>query len=103
MNRGLIFIMLAFILILMAGCAAGPNNMVDTPDEEGTVAGFWLGLWHGVIVPVTFFVSLFNDNVSIYAVHNNGGWYDAAYLFALGTVWGGSGLLGYRRRSGKKN
>jgi hypothetical protein len=98
MNRGLLFIMLALVLILMAGCAAGPNNMVDTPDEEGTVAGFWLGLWHGVIAPVVFVISLFNDNVSIYTIHNNGGWYDAGFLFALMGVWGGGGIAGRRRR-----
>jgi hypothetical protein len=31
-------------------------------------AGFWLGLWHGIICPVTFLISLFNDNVNIYEV-----------------------------------
>ena len=104
MNRSLLFIMLALVLILMAGCVAGPNPMEDTPDEEGNVAGFWQGMWHGVIHPVTFVISLFNDNVSIYAVHNNGGWYDFGFLFAISAVWGSGGIAGYsrRRRSGKK-
>jgi hypothetical protein len=101
MNRRLIWVMLAVALIVMAGCAAGPNNMVDKPDEEGTVAGFWTGLWHGIIAPVTFVVSLFNDNVSMYAVHNNGGWYNAGFLFGLGAVWGGSGSRARRTRRSK--
>lgn len=31
-----------------------------------------MGLWHGIIIPATFVISLFNDNVSIHDVHNNG-------------------------------
>ena len=102
MKRVPLFIMLALVLILMAGCVAGPNPMEDTPDEEGNVAGFWQGIWHGIIHPATFVISLFNDNVSIYAVHNNGGWYDFGFLFAISAVWGSGGIAGYSRRRGKK-
>jgi hypothetical protein len=98
MKRGVVFVLLALALMVLVGCAAGPNNMVDTPDEEGDVAGFWLGLWHGFIAPVTFIVSLFNDDVAMYAVHNNGGWYNAGFLFALMAVWGGSGRGARRAR-----
>ena len=54
--------------LLLAGCAAGPNN-VATVDTTGDLAGFWLGLWHGLILPITFVISLFTENVSIYEVH----------------------------------
>ena len=91
MKRSLVFVLLVIALIVIVGCAAGPNTMVDRPNEEGTVAGFWTGLWHGAIAPITFVVSLFNDNVGMYAIHNNGGWYNAGFLFALGSVWGGGG------------
>jgi len=40
--------------------------------KGGSVAGFWLGLWHGLIAPITFVISLFSDNVNFYEVHNNG-------------------------------
>jgi hypothetical protein len=103
MKLSLLFIMLTLVLILMVGCAAGPNKLVDTPDEEGTVAGFWMGLWHGAIHPVTFVISLFNDNVTIYAVHNNGGWYNFGFLFAISAVWGSGGIAGSKRRSGKND
>src|ERR1035438_9591703 len=38
-------------------------------------AGFWGGLWHGIIAPITFLVSLFVSGVSIYETNNNGRWY----------------------------
>ena len=45
--------------------------------------GFWLGLWHGFIFPVAWIVSLFTDQVAIYAVPNNGGWYDFGYFLGI--------------------
>jgi hypothetical protein len=38
------------ILCLLAGCAAGPNLLRDSARPDGgSSAGFWLGLWHGLI------------------------------------------------------
>ena len=45
--------------------------------------GFWLGLWHGFIFPVAWVVSLFTDQVAIYAVPNSGGWYDFGYFLGI--------------------
>lgn len=84
-------VMLVLIFVLLAGCAAGPNNYLDTPDSEGDVAGFWNGLWHGVIAPVTFVISLFTDNTSVYEVHNSGGWYDFGFLLGASIIFGGGG------------
>jgi hypothetical protein len=78
------------VALLLAGCAAGANPEAATPAADGTIAGFWLGLWHGLIAPVTFVVSLFSDSVGIYEVHNNGGWYDAGFVLGLGFIVGGS-------------
>ena len=78
----------AVVLLAVAGCAAGPNPALDTGPDP---AGFWLGLWHGFILPVTFVVSLFTDNVSIYEVQNSGGWYDFGYVLGLVAVLGGGG------------
>lgn len=99
MKKTILTILIATLLISLAACAAGPNQMQDTADEENKVAGFWQGLWHGFISPVTFIISLFNDNVSIYEIHNNGGWYDFGFLFGATIILGGSGGgAGSRRR-----
>jgi len=91
MRKILVIGLLALTLMVLIGCAAGPNDMLDTPDEDGDLAGFWRGLWHGIIAPVTFALSLFSDKVSLYEVHNNGGWYDFGFLLGLAAVWGGGG------------
>jgi hypothetical protein len=84
--------------VLVAGCTAGRNPLTDTAASSfcctelgGNSAGFWLGVWHGLIAPVTFFVSLFSSGTSVYEVHNNGGWYSAGFLLGLMTTLGGSG------------
>jgi hypothetical protein len=86
MNRKLLpTILLVGVLLLLAGCTASPNPSVNTPAPDGSPAGFWLGLWHGVILPITFVVSLFKASVGIYEVHNNGTWYNAG--FVIGAVF----------------
>ena len=97
-----VYIVFAAILVLamLSGCAAGPNNMEKTPDGEGSVAGFWLGLWHGFIVPITFIISLFSDNIHMYEVHNNGNWYNLGFLIGAAIMLGGSGSASKKRGRG---
>ena len=96
MKRILMLGTLALVLLMLAGCAAGPNELADSPDEEGKVAGFWQGLWHGIIAPITFIISLFSDTVNVYEVHNNGGWYTFGFLLGLGVLTGGGGRASSR-------
>lgn len=84
-------ILLVCGLLLLVGCAAGPNALVDTPMADGNIAGFWHGFWHGLIAPITFFISLFSENVHIYEVHNNGGWYNFGFVLGAGILFGGGG------------
>jgi hypothetical protein len=92
MSKMLRWVPLAGVLLLvLSACAAGANSAVDVPSEAGDVAGFWLGLWHGIIIPVTFIVSLFSETVSIYEVHNTGGWYDFGFVLGAGVFLGGGG------------
>ncbi|MCZ2264571.1 hypothetical protein [Isoptericola nanjingensis] len=83
-------------LLLLGACAAGPNPAVDTSTISGVGPyGFWWGLWQGMILPITFIVSLFTDTVSVYEVHNTGNWYDVGYVLGISLVFGGP--LGARR------
>ena len=97
-SRGGLAALLVLVALVAVGCAAGPNVATGPAPD----AGFWLGLWHGVIVPVTFVISLFTDDVSIYEVVNNGNWYDFGFVLGLSVSFGGparSGNAVTRRRS----
>ncbi|MGH8914324.1 MAG: hypothetical protein ACRDZM_07395 [Acidimicrobiia bacterium] len=86
------------LAVILVACAPGANPTVDTVPPDGDVAGFWLGLWHGFISPVTFVISLFTDNLNLYEVHNSGNWYDFGFVLGGGILFGG-GFGGARRRS----
>jgi len=60
--------------------------------------GFWLGLWHGLIAPITFVISLFTDHVRMYAFPNLGRWYDFGFLLGI-SAWGGGGGAAASRRN----
>jgi hypothetical protein len=85
------------LLLTLTACAATGN-----PEASSTAdAGFWLGLWHGLITPITFVISLFTDDVGIYEVDNTGGWYDFGYVIGLSIAFGGpagGGASASRRR-----
>lgn len=79
--RKIVYIL--FTLILIGGCAD------VTQIQECTVTepyGFWNGLWHGFIVMISFFGSIFSDNIAMYAVNNNGGWYDFGFILGSGIL-----------------
>ena len=84
------------LFLVLSSCAPGPNSVEKTADPEGKTAGFWLGLWHGLISPITFIISLFNKNIDIYEVHNSGSWYSFGFVLGAGLFLQG-GILGSRR------
>ncbi|MAF12412.1 hypothetical protein CMK11_18355 [Candidatus Poribacteria bacterium] len=89
---------IAFVgLLLVVGCAAGPNGLANVANAEGEVAGFWLGLWHGAISPITFIISLFKDTVHFYEVHNSGALYNLGFVLGAGSLGGGSGAAASRK------
>lgn len=95
------YICLIALLVLAAlaltGCAAGPNPLENVATDGGTIAGFWLGLWHGLISPVTFIISIFVSNVRFYEVHNDGLWYNLGFVIGAGILFGGSAATRRRR------
>jgi hypothetical protein len=60
---------------------AGPNSKYRLPGAKP--AGFWAGLWHGIIAPITFIISLFTSKVRIYETNNKGLWYDFGFLLGV--------------------
>jgi hypothetical protein len=99
-KKRLAFVFIIILAIfLLVGCAAGTNPTLDIPNIQGKIAGFWLGLWHGVISPVTFIISLFSDNVNVYEVYNNGNWYDFGFMLGVAIIFGGGGTGAARRKS----
>jgi hypothetical protein len=114
MNKFLVLI--AILLVLVAGCAPGtdievevpattlqlttpgPNPLVNQPDDNSRLAGAAQGLWHGIISPVTVIGSFLNPNMQMYEVHNNGREYNLGFFIGVALVFLILGVIGGRWR-----
>ena len=83
--------LLAIPIILLTACAvqSGPVVQPGAP-------GFWLGVWHGFVFPFAFIGSIFKPDIAVYAVPNNGAWYNFGYF--VGIVFLGVGARSSKRR-----
>jgi hypothetical protein len=86
-----ISMMVLLALFFATGCAPSAHQVADAHEIESDRAGFWKGLWHGFIVLFTFVVSLFNDGVGVYEVHNKGNLYNLGFVLGLMIFFGCSG------------
>ena len=97
-------------LTLLTSCAS--INPVETPnsyqpeinrtevnerleyveDYREEPAGFWKGVWHGFVSPISLLAIAFgNEDIGIYETYNTGNWYNFGFLLGAGAlVSGGS-------------
>ncbi len=87
-----IWVPVIILLFIVSSCAPGDVKFDAEP------AGFFMGLWHGFISLFTFIISLFSDNVTIYEVSNNGGWYNFGFILGVSVFFGGGSKGTCRRR-----
>lgn len=69
------------VMILLSSCADKVNVGECVKTEP---YGFWYGLWHGWIILFSWIGSWFSNEIAIYAVNNNGGWYDFGFIIGIG-------------------
>jgi hypothetical protein len=72
------------LLILMSSCAS--NESVEQCLKGDTYGFFW-GIWHGIIAPISLVISLFDEDVAMFAVNNTGFFYGLGFLIGSGG-WG---------------
>lgn len=76
-----------FLCILAALCLSGCADSVTLEAVANMEpVGFWHGFWHGLIVSFAFIGSLFCDDIAIYAIYNNGVWYDFGFCLGVATT-----------------
>jgi len=83
----LVLTVLIMFALFITGCADVANVEACTSDPYG----FWGGLWHGMISPLSFFGSLIFDSIDMYAKNNVGAWYDFGFVLGAGILGFGAG------------
>jgi hypothetical protein len=110
------FAAMLIMLVMLAGCAPGevteveipsvnmelsvpgPNPLVNTTDANGRMAGVLMGIWHGIISPVTMVLSFINPEIQMYEVYNDGSQYNFGFLVGAAIIFVLLGVFGGRRR-----
>lgn len=89
-----VFAMLLVMTFALTGCTPGGGSY--SPDNP---AGFFWGIWHGWIAPISLVLGFFSSGVRIYEVNNTGWLYDLAFYMAVISGFGGLKLA---RKKDKK-
>lgn len=87
MKKVLIAMVALVGVMMLSGCA----NQYSFAEAEQVVSvggsvGFWHGLWHGMVLPISWIGSLLDDNIAIYCIANNGGWYNFGFALGAGAI-----------------
>jgi hypothetical protein len=89
MKRQLFYCLLV-VLALCMSCAPGSGKITaDAP------AGFFTGIWHGWIAPISLIWGLINPAIRVYEPINTGWGYDFGFYIA---IVGGFGSFSFFRR-----
>ncbi len=96
-KRILLLSIIAVILLSVTGCVPGDGTY--TPEKP---AGFFWGIWHGWIAPISLILGLFKENLRVYEVVNTGWWYDLGFYIAIISGFGGLSLSRKKSSQGKE-
>ena len=77
---------------LLSGCVPG-----DGTSNAHDPAGFFWGIWHGWIAPVSLIIGIFNEHIRVYETYNVGWWYDFGFYIAVISGFGGVSLFRHKR------
>ena len=79
------------VALVSSACLPGGQSM-----DSHRPAGFFFGIWHGWIAPLSLIVGIFEPGVRIYEVDNTGLAYDFGFYIAVIGGFGGISLFRLR-------
>ena len=94
MNKKFIYLLLLIALITFAGCVPG-----DGKHTAAEPAGFFWGIWHGWLAPISLIWGIFNPDIRVYEPQNTGWWYDFGFYMAIISGFGGISLTRRKYKS----
>ena len=91
MKKAAIFLII--LLLIASSCIPG-----DGKNTSENKAGFFWGIWHGWIAPVSLIIGFFDRSIRVYEKNNNGWLYDLGFYIAIIGGFGGLSLTRWRMR-----
>ena len=84
------------LAIIMVFSSCLPGDGVNNAEKP---AGFFTGIWHGWVAPISLIAGIFKKNLRIYETANTGWWYDLGFYMAVISGFGG---IAFSRKSVKR-
>jgi len=95
MKKRIVLLCIAVLMMaVLAGCVPGDGTYTSVKP-----AGFFWGVWHGWIAPVSLILGLFGKGTRVYEQVNTGWWYDFGFYMAIISGFGSLSLF-RRKKSG---
>ena len=88
--------LLILLLLFVTTCMPGGGS-----STESDKAGFFMGIWHGWIAPISLVWGLLNSSIRVYEAYNTGWWYDFGFYIAIIGGFGGFALLRKKQKDKK--
>ncbi|MDW7658010.1 MAG: hypothetical protein SCM11_12645 [Bacillota bacterium] len=92
-KRLVLLLLLILVLISLSACVPG-----DGKATTDNAAGFFWGIWHGWLAPISLIIGLFNRDIRIYETLNTGWWYDFGFYMAIISGFGGISLVRRKKK-----
>jgi len=86
-------LILSSALLLFSGCVPGDQRFTDE-----NPAGFFWGIWHGWIAPISLVIGFFDRDVRVYEPVNTGWFYDLGFYISIIAGFGGISLIRKSRK-----
>jgi hypothetical protein len=86
-SKFLVPAILLLTVTLLSGCTPGGGHF-----DTHAPAGFFWGIWHGWIAPVSLLIGLFDETTRVYEANNTGWFYDLGFYMAIVGGFGGFSL-----------
>lgn len=81
------------IVFVLTRCIPGDGTYTIRP------AGFFWGVWHGWVAPISLVLGFFNKHIRVYEVRNTGWWYDFGFYIEIISGFGGLSLFRKKKAS----
>lgn len=93
-KRALLILLVIVTMVLLTTCMPNPSRAAHP-----SPSGFFMGVWHGWIAPISLIVGFFNDTTRVYDPNNTGWWYDFGFYMAVISGFGGLSLARKNRET----
>lgn len=78
-----ILLIIANITIILVSSVSAEAFVKNYQYSQYNPAGFFSGIWHGLLSPYSLVARWFMDDVVMYAIPNTGWFYDASFLIGV--------------------